>query len=95
MNLETLRQLTPSLKTVAARHGADNLRVFGSVARGDETADSDIDLLVSLAPDVSLLGLIALRHELSDLVGAEVDVVPDDCIAPLLAKRILAEAIPL
>lgn len=95
MNLQTLRQMTPSIKAVAAKHGAENLRVFGSVARGDATARSDVDLLVSLAPEVSLLGLIALRQDLSDLIGTTVDVVPDDSIAPLLERRILSEAIPL
>jgi uncharacterized protein len=72
-----------------------NVRVFGSVARGEDTEDSDIDLLVDLADDVSLVELIGLERELSELLGRPVDVVPARGLTPAVARRVLAEAVPL
>ena len=61
---------------IAARHGLSNLRVFGSVARGEEQADSDIDLLVDVGPGIGLFELGRCRAELEALLGARVDLVP-------------------
>jgi hypothetical protein len=72
-----------------------NVRIFGSVARGEETDDSDIDLLVDLDSGVGLVGLVGLGRELTELLGADVDVVPGDALKPGLRDRALAEAIPL
>jgi predicted nucleotidyltransferase len=80
---------------VAERRGARNVRVFGSVARGDDGPTSDVDLLVDLDEDVSLLGLTGLGNELSDLLGVSVDVVPASMLKPRLRDRVLAEAVPL
>jgi hypothetical protein len=60
---------------VAARHHAIRVRVFGSVARGDDRPDSDIDLLVDFAPDSSLFDLMQMARELEELLGHPVDVV--------------------
>lgn len=79
---------------LAARHGASNIRVFGSVARGDHDARSDIDLLVDLAPGVTLFGLSGLRHELSQLLGVGVDIVSARALLPR-DHDILDEAITL
>ncbi|MFW6066436.1 MAG: nucleotidyltransferase family protein, partial [Planctomycetota bacterium] len=65
------------IRQVAARHGADNLRVFGSVVHGQQGAESDVDLLVRLDESCSLLDQIALMHDLEDLLGCRVDVVED------------------
>ena len=81
--------------TLAAKHGAKNLRIFGSVERGESNTDSDIDLLVKMEDDRSLLDLSALRLDLSDLLGIKVDVVSEDGIYWLLRRRILKEARPL
>lgn len=62
---------------VAARHGATNLRVFGSVARGEDTVDSDVDLLATFRPGTSLYDLVDLTDELEALLGTGVDVVSE------------------
>ena len=80
---------------MAARHGATNLRVFGSSARGEAGPDSDLDLLVTLDSDRSLLEIVALADELATLLGRKVDIVTEDAIYWLLRRRILAEAVPL
>jgi predicted nucleotidyltransferase len=77
---------------VAARHGARNVRVFGSVARGDDRPGSDIDLLVEMASDRSLLDLVALEQELETLLRRPVDVVTEGSLAPSIRRRITAQA---
>lgn len=79
----------------ASQLGARNLRVFGSVARGDDTDTSDIDLLVDLDGDVGLVSLIRLQQAMEDLLGAKVDVVPSSGLKPAVLDDVLAEAIPL
>jgi predicted nucleotidyltransferase len=90
-----LRRRRRAVIDVATRRGGHNVRVFGSVARGEETDDSDIDLLVDLDSGVGLVGLVGLGRELTELLGADVDVVPGDALKPGLRDRVLAEAIPL
>ena len=80
---------------VAGRHHASNIRLFGSVARGEETPQSDIDLLVTLGADASLFDLVQLRRSLTDLLGRDVDVVEDTAIHWFIRDRILQEAKPL
>lgn len=80
---------------LARRHKAGNVRVFGSVARGDDDESSDIDLLVDLAPDADLMDLAALDVELERLLGHPVDVVPARMLRPHVAPSALAEAIAL
>lgn len=80
---------------VAARHGARNVRVFGSAARGESTDESDIDLLVDLEPGRSLLDHSALLQDLQDLLGRKVDVLTERSLYWLLRRRILREARPL
>lgn len=90
-----LRRRRRAVIDAATRRGGHNVRVFGSVARGEETDDSDIDLLVDLDSGVGLVGLVGLGRELTELLGADVDVVPGDALKPGLRDRVLAEAIPL
>lgn len=80
---------------VAKRRRAENLRVFGSVARGDAHAGSDIDILVDLMPHASLFDLTGMRGELEVLLGVDVDVVPAKNLKPQIRQRVLDEAIPL
>lgn len=80
---------------IAARHGARNVRVFGSVARGEADEKSDIDLLVEFEPERSLLDHAGLVVELEELLGRKVDVVTEKGIYWLLRRRILKEARPL
>jgi uncharacterized protein len=80
---------------IAAQHGARNVRVFGSVARGTDSETSDLDLLVAMEPGRSLLDLVALNQDLQDALGRPVDVVTEGGLSPYLRDRILAEAIAL
>ncbi|OQA41415.1 MAG: Nucleotidyltransferase domain protein [Chloroflexi bacterium ADurb.Bin325] len=80
---------------LAGKHGARNVRVFGSVARGDARPDSDIDLLVELEPGRSLFDLGGLLFDLQDLLGVDVDVVTENGLRPRIRAQVLQEAIPL
>lgn len=80
---------------IAARHGASNVRVFGSVARGDAREESDVDILVDLAPGRSLLDHAALMVDLEDLLGRRVDVATERGLKPHVRERILREAVRL
>ncbi|MGH3990860.1 MAG: nucleotidyltransferase family protein [Pseudonocardiaceae bacterium] len=88
-----LRRHRSAVRNVAARHGAANVRLFGSVARGEDLPDSDIDLVVDLPATTSLLELIALRRELTELLHASVDVVPARSLRPEVTVE--REAIPV
>jgi hypothetical protein len=90
-----LRQLRRAIIDAAERRGATNLRVFGSVARGDDTSSSDVDLLVDLRDDVGILGLIGLEREIAETLKRDVDVVPAASLKTGLASQVLSEAIPL
>ena len=80
---------------IAARHGAYNVRVFGSVARGEARPDSDIDFLVNLEAGRSLLDLARLLRELQALLNCPVDVVTEAGLRPRLRPKVLEEARPL
>jgi len=80
---------------LAALHGFRNIRVFGSVARGEDGPHSDIDLLVTLPTGASMFDIGALESELAALLGERVDLVPDDGLRPHSREEILAEAVPL
>ncbi|MBA2496694.1 MAG: nucleotidyltransferase domain-containing protein [Acidimicrobiia bacterium] len=90
-----LRRRRKGIIEAAEKRRAHNVRVFGSVARGEDTARSDVDLLVDLKKGVGLLDLVGLERELSELLGVHVDVVPADTLKPRIRTRVLAEAIPL
>lgn len=77
---------------LAAKHGALNPRIFGSVARGEASPESDIDLLVKMEEGRSLHDLSALVQDLQELLGVKVDVVSEDGLHWLLRRRILKEA---
>lgn len=80
---------------VAARRGARNIRVFGSVARGESDAHSDIDFLVDMEPDRSLFDLSGLLIDLEAMLEIEVDVVTERGLRPRIRERVLREAVPL
>jgi predicted nucleotidyltransferase len=80
---------------IAARHGARNVRIFGSVARAQEGRDSDVDVLVDMEPGRSLFDLGGFLMELQDLLGCRVDVVTEQGLRPRLRERVLREAVPL
>ena len=80
---------------LAALHGARNVRVFGSVARGDARPDSDVDLLVEFEPGRGLLDLSKLLLDLQDLLNCKVDVVTAKSLHWSIRERVLQEAVPL
>jgi len=83
------------IAAIAARHGARNLRVFGSVARREADEGSDLDLLVEMEPGRSLFDMGALLMELRELLGVPVDVVTEKGMHDRMRQRVLSEAIPL
>lgn len=95
LTLPQLRQRRAAILDVALRHGATNVRVFGSVLRGDTHPGSDVDLLVDLEQGRSLLDLGALLMDLTDLLNREVDVVTEKGLRERLRPRVVAEAVPL
>jgi predicted nucleotidyltransferase len=92
---EFLEARREDILRIAARHGASNVRVFGSLARGDARADSDVDLLVSLEKGRSLFDLGALLEDLRMLLGRDVDVVTEKGLRARIRDRVLREAVPL
>jgi predicted nucleotidyltransferase len=80
---------------LAARHGASDVRVFGSLARGEGAEGSDLDLLVTLEEKRSLLDIVGLKQDLEDLLHRPVDVVTVPALSPYIRSRVLAEAMPL
>ena len=96
MNLkELLKEKREEILSIATKYGAFNVRIFGSVARGDETADSDVDFLVELEPGRNLLDRIALIQDLEDLLERKVDVAAVKGLREYFRDRILNEAVPL
>jgi predicted nucleotidyltransferase/DNA-binding XRE family transcriptional regulator len=83
------------IRRITAKYRLTNVRVFGSVARGEETPDSDLDLLVDVGAGVSLLTLARCQHELQSLLKATVDLVPASDLKPRVARSVAAEALPL
>ena len=92
---EVLSHKREEVLRIAARHGARNVRIFGSVARGEADSDSDLDVLVDLQPGRSLFDLGGLLIELQELFGCRVDVVTEQGLRPRLRERVLREAVPL
>lgn len=93
--LEQLNRHRDNLLALASRHRATRIRIFGSVARGEDKPGSDIDLLVDFAPEASLLDLVGLQQDAEALLGRQVDVVTPEGMSPFLRERILADARPL
>jgi predicted nucleotidyltransferase len=92
-SLAQLARIRGEILTLAARHGATNVRVFGSVARGDADAASDVDFLVDFEPGRSLFDLAGLLIDLEDLLGRPVDVVTEPGLKARIRQRVLAEAV--
>jgi predicted nucleotidyltransferase len=95
IDLRRLRARREEILRHAADHGARNVRVFGSVVRGESDASSDVDLLVEMEPGRSLIDLVGLWQDLEDALGTHVDVLSDGGVSPHLRERIYAEAVAL
>jgi uncharacterized protein len=95
MTLDELKARREAIAMIAARYGARDLRVFGSVVRGEADAASDVDFLVDLEPGRSLLDLGGLLMDLQDLLQCRVDVMTPATLKPRVRERVLSEATPL
>lgn len=84
-----------AIKKIAQRYNAANICVFGSMIRTDANNDSDVDLLVDLDVNTSLLDRIALIQEIEDLLGRKIDLVTPDKLHRVIKERIMKEAVPL
>jgi predicted nucleotidyltransferase len=94
-SVSQLKNKREEIIKIAASHGARNLRVFGSHARGEASSKSDLDLLINLEPGRSLLDLIAIKQDLEDLLGCAVDVVTEDAVSPHIRDQVLQDAVSL
>jgi uncharacterized protein len=92
---ELLKYKRQEILAIAARHGAHNVRIFGSVARGEAGPESDIDILVEMESGTSLMDHVTLMQDLEDLLERKVDVVSERALHWYIMDRVLAEATPL
>ncbi len=92
---EMLQQQKASILEIAQHYHAANIRVFGSVVRGEEREDSDIDLLVDFLPGSTLLDQVGLIDALSTTLGRKVDIVSERALNKYLRQRVLQEAVAL
>jgi predicted nucleotidyltransferase len=92
---QRLRARRDEILRIAAKHGAHNVRVFGSVARGEADENSDVDFLVALEPGRSLFDLGGLQYDLQAVLGCPVDVVTERGLKARIRDRVLKEAVPL
>lgn len=94
-NSDSLGRARQVILAESREHGAKNVRIFGSFARGTERSTSDIDLLVEMEEGRTLLDLIALERSLGRRLGRRIDIITERSLSPHLRERILAEARPL
>lgn len=96
ITLEKLRnENKAAILKIAEQHGACNVRVFGSTARGENRPGSDVDFLVDLDPGRDLFDLGGLLADLKDLLNTNVDLVEASCLHPYIRDRVLSEAVRL
>ena len=91
----TIKNRREEILNIAQKYGAKNVRVFGSVARGDEGPESDIDIIVEMEKGSSLLDIIAIKQDIEELLGRKVDVVTEASISPYIRNEVLREAVNL
>ncbi len=92
---ELLQENREEILKIATKYGAYNLRIFGSVARGEERQDSDVDFLVDMESDRNLLDRIGLMQDLEDFLGRKVDVATVKVLRDFCRESILKDAVPL
>lgn len=90
-----LKKKRKEILRIAGIYGAQNVRLFGSFAKGTATESSDIDILVEMEPGRSLLDLVAIKQDLEDLLGRQVHIVTAPALSPYLRDEVLNEAVTL
>jgi hypothetical protein len=95
MGVELLQGRREEIQRIAAKHGAVNVRVFGSFARGDAGPQSDLDLLISVGPKTTPWFPGGLVADLEQLLDRRVDILTENGLSPLIRDRVLSEAVPL
>jgi uncharacterized protein len=96
MNIDDLlREKREDILRITSRHGARNVRIFGSAARGQAGPESDVDFLVRLEPGTTLIRHAALIRELKRLLGRDVHVVSERALRERIKDRVMREAVPL
>jgi uncharacterized protein len=93
--LEALRERREEILAVAERHGVFNVRVVGSVARGEATAESDVDLLLSFPDNRNVFDLVGLWMDLEETLGCAVSVIPDSAPDEAFMRCVMEDAVPL
>lgn len=94
-SIMSLKDKRKDILRIASKYGARNVRIFGSLARGEAREDSDIDFLVDMEPGRSLFDLGGLLMDLQNLLAQKVDVVTEKGLRPRIRDRVLKEALPL
>ncbi|MEO5344439.1 MAG: nucleotidyltransferase domain-containing protein [Gammaproteobacteria bacterium SHHR-1] len=92
---EALKRHRDRIREIALSHRITNPRVFGSVLRGEDTEDSDLDILVEPTQETTLMDIGAIRFELEELLGLEVDVLTPRALPESFRYQIIKEAVPL
>jgi predicted nucleotidyltransferase len=92
---ELVKQNRTDILRIAGQHGARNVRLFGSAARGEARPDSDIDVLVEFESGRTLLDRIGMIQDLEDLLGRKVDVVTEKALHHLIRQQVIQQAVPL
>ena len=92
---EALAAHRSRIRDIALSHRVRNVRVFGSALRGEDGPESDLDLLVDPTDQTTLMDIGAIRYELKDLLGVEVDVLTPDGLPPKIRGQVLSEAVPV
>lgn len=90
--LQTHRQ---AIRDIAARHNVRNVRVFGSALHGDDTEESDLDLLVEPTPETTLMDIARIQNRLQKLLGVQVDILTPKALPERFRDRVLSEAVPV
>ena len=93
--IEVIQAKRDDVLQVARKHGVTSIRIFGSVARGDDSPESDIDLLITIGPVVSSWFPAGLILDLEALLGRDVEIVTEPGLNPLLREQVLSEAVNL
>lgn len=91
----TIKSKREAILDIAKKYGATKLSVFGSMARGEESPESDVDIIVEMEKGSSLLDIIAIKQDIEELLGRKVDIVTEASISPYIRNTVLKEAVNL